>query len=203
VSLFRFRRDDRGQAIVEFALMLPPLMLILVFGMVEIGSALSHNMTIASATREGARMGSNLANGGGLLGCGAGQSPNAASVDPRIIAAVEKVITGTGALVSIADITEIRIFKSTATGGESGTAFNKWVYTPGVGPIIDGDPLNFSPSGATGWAACARNNVVPADSVGITVKYTYRARTPLRFFMPFLNTIPMVDRTVMTLNATR
>jgi Flp pilus assembly protein TadG len=202
VSLFRFRREDRGQAVVEFALLLPPLMLILVFGMVEMGSAFSHNMTIASATREGARMGSNLANGGGPLGCGGGQSPNAATVDPRIIAAVEKVITGTGALVSLADVTEIRIFKSTATGTESGTNFNIWRPSPGTGPVVDGDPLNFSQF-SSGWAACSRNNVVPADSVGVTVKYTYRARTPLRFFMPFLNTIPMVDKTVMTLNATR
>lgn len=195
-----FRRDDRGQAVVEFALLLPPLMLILVFGMVEIGSAFSHNMTIASATREGARMASNLANGGGALGCGGGQSPNAATVDPRIVAATQKLFTGTGALVSIADVTEIRIFKSTATGGESGGLVNVWV--PGVGPVIDGDTLNFVQQ-SVNWTACSRNNVVPADSIGVTVKYTYRARTPLRFFMPFLTTIPMIDRTVMTLNATR
>ena len=62
-----FRRDDRGQAVLEFALLLPPLILLLVFGMVEMGTAFSHNMSIASATREGARMGSNLANGGGTL----------------------------------------------------------------------------------------------------------------------------------------
>jgi TadE-like protein len=201
VSLFR--RDDRGQAVLEFALMLPPLLLLLVFGMIEIGSAFSHNMSIASATREGARMGSNLANGGGTLGCAAGQSPNAASVDPRIIAAVEKLLTGTGALVSLADVTEIRIFKATTTGAETPGLVNRWVYTPNAGPVIDGDPLDFSLSGGAGWAACARNNVVPADSLGVTVMYTYRARTPLRSFMPFLNTIPMVDRTVMTLNATR
>jgi Flp pilus assembly protein TadG len=198
-----FRRDERGQAVIELALVLPPLLLILVFGMVEIGSALSHNMTIASATREGARMGGNLANGGGTLGCAAGQSPNAASVDPRVIAAVEKVLTGSGALVSLADVSEIRIFQSNATGGENGSAVNTWVYTPGTGPIVDGSALAFSQSGATGWDACARNNVMPVDSLGITVKYTYRSRTPLRFFMPFLNTIAMADKTVMTLNATR
>jgi Flp pilus assembly pilin Flp len=202
--LFRsFRRDDWGQAVVEFALLLPPLMLILVFGMVEMGSALSHNMTIAASTREGARMGSNLANGGGALGCGGGQSPNAATVDPRIIAAVEKVLTGAGALVSLSDVTEIRLFQSTSTGAENGTAVNVWRPSPGTGPVVDGLPLNFSQFGAAGWPACSRNNGVPADSLGVTVKYTYRARTPLRFFMPFLNTIPMVDKTVMTLNATR
>jgi Flp pilus assembly pilin Flp len=201
VSLFR--RDERGQAVLEFALLIPPLLLILVFGMVEIGSALSHNMTIASSTREGARMGSNLANGGGTLGCLAGQSPNAASVDPRIIAAVEKILTGTGALVSLADVTEIRIFKATATGAETSGAFDRWVYTPGAGPVIDGDPLDFSPTGAIGWAACSRVNTLPADSLGVTVMYTYRARTPLRVFMPFLTTMQMVDKTVMTLNATR
>jgi hypothetical protein len=110
-------------------------------------------------------------------------------------------LTGTGALVTLADVTEIRIFKATSTGAEAGSQFNKWV--PGVGPVIDGDNLNFVQSGPTGWAACARNNVAPADSIGITVLYTYRARTPLRSFMPFLSTISMVDRTVMTLNATR
>ncbi|MGH2492499.1 MAG: TadE/TadG family type IV pilus assembly protein [Candidatus Limnocylindria bacterium] len=198
-----FRRDERGQAVLEFALLLPPLILILVFGMVELGTAFSHNMSIASSTREGARMGSNLANGGGALGCGSGQSPNAASVDPRIIAAVEKLLTGTGALVSLADVTEIRIFKATATGAETTGLVNRWVYTPGSGPVIDGDALDFSLSGSVGWAACSRNNVAPADSVGITVRYTYRARTPLRFFMPFLSTIAMSDKTVMTLNATR
>ena len=199
-----FRRDEWGQAVVEFALLLPPLMLILVFGMVEMGSAFSHNMTIASSTREGARMGSNLANGGGALGCGGGQSPNAATVDPRIIASVEKVLTGAGALVSLSDVTEIRLFQSTSTGAENGAAVNVWRPTspPGTGPIVDGDPLNFYQF-SSGWSACSRNNVMPADSLGVTVKYTYRARTPLRFFMPFLNTIPMVDKTVMTLNATR
>lgn len=196
-----FRRDERGQAVVEFALLMPPLLLILVFGMIEIGSAYSHNMTIASATREGSRMGSNLANGGGALGCGGGQSPNAASVDPRIIAAVEKVLTGSGALVTLSDVTEIRIFKATSTGAESGSLVNSWV--PGSGPVIDGDTLSFQQSGGTGWQACSRNNVTPADSLGVTVRYTYRARTPLRYFMPFLSTIQMNDKTVMTLNATR
>lgn len=198
-----FRRDQRGQAVLEFALLVPPLLLILVLGMVEIGSALSHNMTIASSTREGARMGSNLANGGGALGCSAGQSPNAASVDPRIIAAVEKILTGTGALVSLSDVTELRIFKATATGAETTGVVNRWVYTPGAGPVIDGDPLDFSPTGTTGWAACSRVNTLPADSVGVTVMYTYRARTPLRVLMPFLGTMQMSDKTVMTLNATR
>lgn len=198
-----FRRDERGQAVVEFALIVPPLILLLVFGMVEIGTAFSHNMTIASATREGARMGSNLANGGGPLGCAVGQSPNAASVDPRIIAAVEKILRGTGTLVSLADVTEIRIYSATATGAESPGLVNRWVYTPGTGPVIDGDPLDFSPSGAAGWAACSRNNVIPADSIGVTVRYTYRGRTPLAAFIPFLSTIAMSDKTVMTLNATR
>ena len=148
-------------------------------------------------------MGSNLANGGGALGCAAGQSPNAASVDPRVIAAVEKILTGTGALVSLADVSEIRIFKATATGAETTGVVNRWVYTPGAGPVIDGDALDFSPTGGTGWDACSRNNGLPADSLGVTVLYTYRARTPLRVFMPFLNTMQMVDKTVMTLNATR
>jgi Flp pilus assembly protein TadG len=47
------RRD--GQALVEFALVLP-LLLLLVFGLIDFARAWSANHAIADATREGARM---------------------------------------------------------------------------------------------------------------------------------------------------
>ncbi|HYU81920.1 MAG TPA: TadE/TadG family type IV pilus assembly protein, partial [Candidatus Polarisedimenticolia bacterium] len=68
----RFFRSEEAQGLVEFALILPPLLLILVFGLVEVGNLLSVAMTMSSATREGARVASALVNGGGALGCSAG-----------------------------------------------------------------------------------------------------------------------------------
>lgn len=48
------RRDERGAAVVEFALILPVLVLF-VFGIVEFGRAYSARIELTAAVREGAR----------------------------------------------------------------------------------------------------------------------------------------------------
>ena len=50
----RRNRDERGAALVEFALVLPVLVLFL-FGIVEFGRAYSARIQLTSAVREGAR----------------------------------------------------------------------------------------------------------------------------------------------------
>jgi Flp pilus assembly protein TadG len=52
----RARRGERGQTMVEFALIVP-LMLVIVFGIVDFGRAYSVWVTITNAAREGARYG--------------------------------------------------------------------------------------------------------------------------------------------------
>lgn len=47
-------RDERGAAMVEFALVVP-LLLLLIFGIAEFGRAWNINQTLADAAREGAR----------------------------------------------------------------------------------------------------------------------------------------------------
>jgi len=200
--VIRFFRSEDAQGLIEFALILPPLLLILVFGLVEIGTVLSVAMTMSSATREGARVASAIVNGGGALGCSAGQSPNAASVDPNVIAAVERVLVGDGSRITIADLSQIRIAKATATGAETAGLINTWTYQANGGPVIDGQQLDFVPA-TQPWQACSRNNGAPADSAVITVTYTYRGRTPLRLLIPFFSQFTMSDRTVMAMNANR
>lgn len=197
-----FFRSDDAQGLIEFALILPPLLLILVFGMVEIGNVLSVAMTMSSATREGARVASALVNGGGALGCSAGQSPNAATVDPNVIAAVERVLVGSGSRVTLADLSQIRIAKSTSTGAEAAGLINTWNYSLNGGPMVDGQRLDFVPASEP-WQACSRNNGTPADSAVITVTYTYRGRTPLRLLVPMFSQFTMTDYTVMAMNANR
>ena len=200
----RFLRAEPGQGTVELALALSMVLLPMLMAMLEFGYLFSQGMTMNTATREGARMGGNQANGGGPLGCGAGQSPNAANVDPQIVAAVERSLTANGALISLPDITEIRIFKATASGAETPGSVRVWIYSLNSGPVIDGQALDFVASGGVAnFQACQRVNTLPADSIGITVKYTYRARTPLRYFFPGLAVIQMSDTVVMTLNATQ
>ena len=193
--------NERGQAIVEFALLLP-LLLLLVFGVVELATAYGEALTISAATREGARVGGALVNGGGTLGCGGGQSPNAANVDPLVVAAIERVLTASGTQIPLSAIAEIRIYKSTSTGAETAGLVNRWTYSLNGGPLIAGDRLDFVEQ-SNGWPACSRSNVSPADSAGVTVRYTYTARTPIGLLAPGLVTIGITDRTVMPLNASR
>ena len=51
----RVRDTDRGAAAVEFALLLP-LLLLLVFGIIDFGRALNAQITLTQAAREGARL---------------------------------------------------------------------------------------------------------------------------------------------------
>src|SRR2546429_9113458 len=198
----RFVDKEAGQGTVEFALVLAPILILLVFGLVELANLLSSAMTMSSATREGARLGGALVNGGGTLGCSAGQSPNAATVDAKIVAAVERVLTGNGTRIKLSDVSQIRIWKATATGAETSGLVNVWNYQLNGGPTVDGQPLDFVQQSQP-WQPCARNNVTPVDSIGVTVVYTYRAQTPLRFFMPYFNTIGIADHTVMALHVSR
>jgi hypothetical protein len=202
VRLRRGAKSEGGQAMVEVALLMTLLMMPIVFGLIEMGFLFSSHLTLSGATREGARMGSNLANGGGTLGCASGQSPNAATVDPQIIASVERSLTGAGSEIDLSRVTQIRIWKSDGSGNETASV-NVWTYTPGVGPVIDGNPLEFSQSGATGWTACSRNNVIPAESIGVTIRYSYQAKSPLRYFMPGFAQWSVTDSTIMVLNATQ
>jgi Flp pilus assembly protein TadG len=50
----RLKRDDRGAAMVEFAVVLPVLVLILM-GIIEFGRAYNAQVSIQAAAREGAR----------------------------------------------------------------------------------------------------------------------------------------------------
>ena len=206
--MIRFFESEEAQGLIEFALILPPLLLVLVFGVVELGTVLSDAMTMSAATREGARVASALVNGGGALGCSAGQSPNAATVDPNVIAAVERVLVGNGSRITLSDVTQIRIAKSTGAGDETAGQINTWMYLNNGGPVIDGQQLDFAapgtaPSPPAQWQACSRNNAAPADSAVITVVYTYRGRTPLRMLVPMFNQFTMTDHTVMAMNANR
>ena len=52
--MFRRIKQNRGQSLVEFALVLP-LLMILVFGIIDFGMGLRSYISLTNATREGAR----------------------------------------------------------------------------------------------------------------------------------------------------
>lgn len=66
-------KDERGQAIVEFAIALPLLMVVLV-AIVQFGISFSHYLTLADAVRSGARAASVNASSGAAAATTAGRS---------------------------------------------------------------------------------------------------------------------------------
>ena len=187
---------ERGQSLVELALMLPVILLIL-FGMMEFGFVFSHHITLEYATREGARLGAALGNGTDTAPC-SGTSPE--PVDWQIMAAVQRVITSPGSQVPPARISQIRIYKATSTGAETPGMVNVWV--PGAGPMVDGTRLVFTPAGGTGWSACGRNSGSNPDSIGISLVYRYDYVTPLGTLLNIVGpaSLTINDRTIMALN---
>ena len=173
---------SRGQALVEFTLILPVFLMILM-GMLEFGSAYDHRTAMAYAVREGARVGATLGNGGSY--------PD--TVDPIILAAVQRGLTDP---ILVENINYIEIFKAGADGKPVGGAIDRYDR---FGNLI----------GTAGWPATSRVVGLNGDSIGVRVRYDFHPTTPLGnllglFFggMPPYTTIPMTDTTVMHLEPT-
>ncbi len=203
----RRRRNERGQGIVEFALLVPVFMLLLL-GMLEFGFVFDHTLTIQYASREGARVGAALVFGGGpVASCGTGLNPASDDVDPNIIAAVVRVLDSPGSRVDPTKVPTIRIYDADSSGNQIGSNVNVWTYAAGSGPTIDGRPIGYTRT-SNGWPVCTRTNTgSPPDSIGVALTYTYDFQTALgsvlRFFGgPGFSSVTVSDKTVMSMNPT-
>jgi len=199
------RTSGRGQGLVEFALLVPVFMLILL-GLLEFGMVFDHTMTITTATREGARNGAAFANGNTTTMVCA----TSVDVDKYIIAAVQRVLKAPGSQVVLRDTTTISIYKSAADGTVSGGLSNTWTYSPNAGnPVVDSTPLDFAPPpGIATWNACTRSNGgATPDSLGVSISYQYQYVTPLPAVLGFFGPkgsggLTITDHSVMSLNPT-
>ena len=198
------RRRTRGQSLVEFAMIVPVFMLLLL-GMLEFGFVFTHHLGLEYATREGARMGSALA-GGSTTGI------PCADVDKNVIAAFQRVVTSSGSQIAAARVTQIKIYNADAAGLPIGGQVNIWVPGNPSGVTVDGTALLWQPS-SVGWNACTTgtrrngsgyvNGATPnTDSIGVSATYTYKLITALGNFVSAFGsgTIVMTDRTTMALN---
>lgn len=96
------RRDDRGQALVEFALVLPVVVVLLV-GLFDLSRAVFMSTTLATATREGSRY---AATHGALSTQPAGPGSStftAPSTDTAVEAVVRQYAVGVAALTVTAE----------------------------------------------------------------------------------------------------
>lgn len=173
---------ERGQSLVEFTLILPVFLLVLL-GMLEYGSAYDHRTAMAYAVREGARVGASLGNGGSTPG----------TVDATIVAAVQRGLTNP---ILIDNITSIDIYQSDLTGKP----------VPGK---IDSYDKDGNLIGSAGWPPATRVVGLNGDSIGVRVRYDFHPITPLGTVLgvifsptPGYSTIPMADSSVMHLEPT-
>ena len=122
-----------------------------------------HHITLGYASREGARVGSALANGGGQLGCGAGRSPNADLVDPQVIAAVQRVLTSPGSLITLGDDHRDPDLQGRRRGRAARHERERLGLQQGQRPVDRRHGARLRPGRGTGWQACSRSNIDPPD----------------------------------------
>ncbi|MGH9003198.1 MAG: TadE/TadG family type IV pilus assembly protein [Acidimicrobiia bacterium] len=125
--------SERGAALVEFALILPVLVVI-TFGMIGAGIAYNHKMDITYAAREGARYGSTLP----LTQCSGSPNPCGSATWAQLIRTV--VVERAGGDVTAADVCVALVHGSSATATTPTSS-----YTTGGGvcfPESGGDAGN-------------------------------------------------------------
>lgn len=191
-------RSGRGQSLVEFTLILP-VILTLVFGMLELGFAINHNTAIETASRQGARVGSELVNG--ERSCNMGVTANSNLVDPQIIGAIEGALVSAGSPIDPSQVQSIKIFQAN-TDGTMSSKVNSWTYSYRAGPLLAGAGQNLDfVQGSANWDASTRCGSAPAPSIGVRITYTYKFITPLGAIVSAFSSaqITMTDQTVMAL----
>lgn len=153
------RSGERGAAIVEMAI-LAPVLVLLVFGAIEMGLAFKDRHTVSSA-----------ANSAGRTGATAGQEPAA---DFAILQAIE---AGFGSQVDPDVIVHVDIY-SAGTDGSKGV-FNRYLYDgdPVCPWVPCPDPANFEAYGSpSGWAPSGRDTTLDddgLDTLGIEIQYQH------------------------------
>ena len=174
--------DSRGQALVEFSLVVLAFMTIFV-GLIEFGIAFSVEMQINFASRDVA-----------TLAAESGGSPTTA--DCAILTRIDQDLM---APATRSNIIEVDIFWSTASGGVNGGAVE--TYTP-VGQLPPStcpttlywtNTQNSYPGtsrcafiGGTN-SGCLAGHTGP-DTIGVTIVYKYTWSTPLPNLVPLAGT---------------
>jgi Flp pilus assembly protein TadG len=153
-SAYRSRRAQRGQALVEFALIFP-VILLLVVGATDVSTLLDNHLDAVYAARAGARIGS-------ILG-------TAPATDCAIIGAVRASLSATRNL----QLQRIVIYDASATGAPIGSESD--VYAGSA--VCNSDATISPPATSLGWPPSQRS-VTPMfeDSIGVELDYAYTSR---------------------------
>jgi Flp pilus assembly protein TadG len=179
--------DQRGQALVEFALVVP-VFLLAVFGLIDVGRLVYTNSALSQAAREGARL---AATEVGSIGA----TLPACVSSPSLIGA-----SNPGAQVCPANVTA---FKAHVV-----EAVNR--MTVSLGPInavhVSCDPDGSTPSG--GWTEVDGGNgcqdgsgsaiSASGDLVSVRIEYTYQPVTPV--ISSLISSVPLSSSATMIIH---
>ncbi|MET7276857.1 TadE/TadG family type IV pilus assembly protein [Kribbella sp. NPDC005582] len=135
--MFARVREDRGATAVEFALLLPMLLLI-VMGIVDFGRMLNAQQTLTQAAREGAR----------LVALG----------QPNVSGRTQAAATGLSP-VGVAVSSSCPVGAGPASNGSVQTSYS-FQFTPGLGYLVS----FFGGSGMSGQVTLTAKGVMPCET---------------------------------------
>ncbi|HEY8326405.1 MAG TPA: TadE/TadG family type IV pilus assembly protein [Ktedonobacterales bacterium] len=155
-------RKQRGQALIEFALIIFPLLLLLVVGSTDISTLLDDHLDVVYAARAGARIGSVIGN----------YAPAGApyTADCAVIGAVESALASTRGV----NVSQIAIYKATnAANGAYSSSLPQDIY-PG-NTVCNSDGTTTPAATTANWPPNAPrvNTPFQEDAIGVAITYTY------------------------------
>jgi hypothetical protein len=132
---------DRGQALVEFALV-APMFFLLLFGIIEAGRFIFYYEVLNNATREGARYA--IVNGANTLGCPTGPpAPGSTACDPTGNDVATRVRNAAFGALSPISVTPTWSNPANNGRGATVTVSASYTYHPIV-PLVPLPPITIS-----------------------------------------------------------
>jgi Flp pilus assembly protein TadG len=179
----RLSDRGRGQTLVEFALVIP-LFLILLMGVIEFAFMFNATLAINFASRNAS-----------LIGAESGSNTLA---DCAILAKIEQDI---GAPLDKVNIQSVTVYKADRAGKQMSPAVENVYtrtgtmtctgYTPSSVPYANPPspntyPMGEAPTGGRCDVLAGCSPTIPMDSIGVKIVYRYFFHTPLRNLVSFL-----------------
>ena len=171
--MFHRSQRESGAALVEFAV-IAPLLMVLIFGIVEMGLAFRDRLTVSSAVQSAARIGSVLGTDG-----------------DSDFATLQAITAGLNGQLDASNISAVYIYRSDETGAFFASDANRYLYDP-ADPTCPWDPCplpgpGFEAYGAPeNWVPADRGTSLPnPDILGVRVVYQHDWITSI---MPFMQT---------------
>lgn len=154
---------DGGQTLVEFALVLP-IFITLLMGVVEFGFMYNNILTVQFAARQGVSVAAEV---GGEDGS-----------DCAILKAVELALQTP---INHSDVQAVEIFESDANGDRISGKYNRYVRTGTLDCPGTGTDQPYTLSGSEGYPQTSRGDSLAEglDLIGVKIDFTYHGLTPI------------------------